>query len=82
MTTYSYNLSLDDSEVIALERALKCYLSPEVQALMATNPNIGLWGNTEHIRNILENKLNANLQVTSTNNFHRSSSLLTHKLEN
>jgi hypothetical protein len=42
MTTYSYNLSLDDSEAIALERVLKCYLSPEVQAFMAANPNIGL----------------------------------------
>jgi len=70
MTTYSYNLSLDDSEAIALERALKSYLSTEVQALMAANPNIGLWGNTELVRNILEKKLNSNVEIASTNNFH------------
>lgn len=72
MTTYTYNLSLDDSEAIALERTLKCYLSTEVQALMAANPNIGLWGNTQQIRNILK-KLNSNVEVASTNNFHNIS---------
>ena len=54
MTTYSYNLSLDDSESIALANALKCYLSPEVQAFLAANPSIGTWGNTTLIRDILE----------------------------
>jgi hypothetical protein len=71
MTTYLYNLSLDDSEAIALERALKCYLSPKVQALMAANPDIGLWGNTELIRAIVEKKLNSKVELKSTNNFHR-----------
>jgi hypothetical protein len=71
MTTYSYNLSLDDSEAIALERVLKFYISPEVQAFMATNPNIGLWGNTQQIRNILK-KLNSDVEVASTNNFHNT----------
>lgn len=70
MTTYSYNLSLDDSESIALTHALKCYLSTEVQALIAANPSIGTWGNTTLIRNILENQLHANVELTSTNNFH------------
>jgi hypothetical protein len=69
MTTYSYNLSLDDSESIALTHALKCYLSPEVQALIAANPSIGTWGNTKLIRDILENQLNANVELASTNNF-------------
>ena len=73
MTTYSYNLSLNDSEAIALERALKCYLSSEVQALMAANPNIGLWGNTELIRTIVEKKLNAKVELASTNSFHQQS---------
>jgi hypothetical protein len=70
MTTYSYNLSLDDSESIALTNALKCYLSPEVQAFIVANPNIGTWGNTTLIRDILENKLHAKMELTSTNNFH------------
>jgi hypothetical protein len=72
MTTYSYNLSLDDSESIALTHALKCYLSPEVQAFIAANPSIGTWGNTTLIRDILENQLHANVDLTSTNNFHKS----------
>ena len=70
MTTYSYNLSLDDSESIALTNALKCYLSPEVQAFLAANPSIGTWGNTKLIRDILENQLHAKMELTSTNNFH------------
>jgi hypothetical protein len=70
MTTYSYNLSLDDSESIALSHALKCYLSPEVQALISANPSIGTWGNTTLIRNILENQLHANVELKSTNNFN------------
>jgi hypothetical protein len=73
MTTYTYSLSLDDSEAIALERALKCYLSKEVQALITTNTNIGLWGNTELVRNILEKKLNSKVELASTNNFHNLS---------
>ena len=70
MTTYSYNLSLDDSEAIALERALKCYLSPKVQALMAANPDIGLWGNSALIRGIVEQKLTANVELASTSTFN------------
>ena len=35
MTTYSRNLSLDDTEAVALSHALKCYLSNEVRKLIA-----------------------------------------------
>ena len=72
MTTYSYNLCLDDRESIALTNALKCYLSPEVQAFIAANPLVGNWGNTTLIRDILENQLHANMELTSSNNFHGS----------
>ena len=70
MTTYNYNLCLDDRESIALTNALKCYLSPEVQAFLAANPSIGTWGNTTLIRKILENQLHAKIELASTNNFH------------
>ena len=69
MTTYNHNLSLDDREAIALENALKCYLSNEVQALLAQKPEIGIWGNTEIVRDIIQRKLHANLELRSTNNF-------------
>ena len=69
MTTYTCNLSLDDREAIALSHALKCYLSDEVQELLAQNPAIGNWGNTQIIRDIVERQLNANLELSSTNNF-------------
>ena len=75
MTTYVYNLCLDDSESIALTNALKCYLSPEVQALISNNPDVGTWGNTSLIRNIIEKKLNANVALSSTNNFFDKSSI-------
>jgi hypothetical protein len=69
MTTYTYNLSLDDREAIALTHALKCYLSTEVQDLLSQNPAIGTWGNTQIIRDIVERQLNANVELRSTNNF-------------
>ena len=69
MTTYTYNLSLDDREAIALNHALKCYLSTEVQDLLSQNPAIGTWGNTQIIRDIVERQLNANVELRSTNNF-------------
>ena len=72
MTTYSYNLCLDDRESIALTNAMKCYLSPEVQSFIAANPSVGIWGNTALIREILENKLNASVELASTNNFQKS----------
>ena len=69
MTTYTYNLSLDDREVIALKYALQCYLSPEVQELLANNPSIGIRGNHEIIRDIVDRQLHANIELRSTNNF-------------
>ncbi len=69
MTTYTYNLSLDDRESIALKHALQCYLSPEVQELLANNPSIGIRGNYEIIRDIVERQLHANVELRSTNNF-------------
>jgi hypothetical protein len=71
MTTYTYNLSLDDRESIALKHALQCYLSSEVQALLANNPSIGIRGNYEIIRDIVDRQLHANVEVRSTNNFNK-----------
>ena len=69
MTTYTYKLNLDDREVIALKNALNCYLAPEIQELIAGNPRIGTWGNTEIIRDIVERQLHANVELRSTNSF-------------
>ena len=71
MTTYTYNLSLDDREVIALKHALQCYLSPEVQELLANNPSIGIRGNHEIIRDIVDRQLHANVELRSTNTVHK-----------
>lgn len=71
MTTYSYNLSLDDREAIALMHALKCYMTPEVQELLANNPSIGIRGNHEIIRDIVDRQLHANVELRSTNNFQK-----------
>ena len=71
MTTYSYNLSLDDREAIALKHALECYMAPEVQELLAKNPSIGIRGNFEIIRDIVERQLHGNVELRSTNNFNR-----------
>lgn len=72
MTTYAYNLTLDDREVISLNHALNCYMSSEVQELISKNPAIGAWGNTEIIRDIVERQLNANVELRSTDNFFSS----------
>lgn len=71
MTTYSYNLSLDDREAIALKHALECYMAPEVQELLAKNPSIGIRGNFEIIRDIVERQLHGNVELRSTNNFNQ-----------
>ena len=71
MTTYTYNLSLDDREAIALMHALKCYMTPEVQELLANNPSIGIRGNFEIIRDIVERQLHGNIELRSTNTFHK-----------
>jgi hypothetical protein len=70
MTTYTYNLCLDDREVIALKHALECYMTPEVQALLAQNTAIGIRGNFEIVRNIVERQLHANVELRSSNNFN------------
>jgi hypothetical protein len=44
-----------------------------VQALLEENPEIGIWGNTEIIRDIVQRKLHANLELRSTNNFFERS---------
>ena len=72
MTTYTYNLSLDDREVIALTHALKCYMTPEVQELLAKNPSIGIRGNYEIIRDIVERQLHGSVELQSTSTFFQS----------
>lgn len=71
MTTYNYNLSLDDREAIALKHALKCYMTPEVQELLANNPSTRIRGNHEIIRDIVDRQLHANVELRSTNNFNK-----------
>ena len=71
MTTYSYNLSLDDREAIALKHALECYMAPEVQELLAKNPSIAIRGNFEIIRDLVERQLHENVELRSTNNFNK-----------
>jgi hypothetical protein len=68
MTTSNYNLSLDDSEVIALKNALECYMKPEVQELPSKNPLIGIHGNFEIIRDIVKRQLYADVELRCTNN--------------
>lgn len=70
MSTYTYNLSLDDREVIALKNALECYMSTEVQELLAKNPSIGIRENYKIIRDIVERQLHGNVELQSTNNFN------------
>ena len=63
MTTYSYNLALDDSEMIALEAALNFYLR-HCSVQLKDGPCSPFWAHRESIRKILARRLDNVQQVS------------------
>ena len=69
MTTYSYRLTLDDSDVIALSEAINRYIAVCKEEL-ANGPKCPYWA---HLRSLerISNRLCDDTTMTSTNTFGR-----------
>ena len=70
MTTYRYHVTLNDSELIAIESALNFYITPQVQSLLIDSENCDFVNHFHKIKEILDtHKLEGNAEMTSTSSF-------------
>jgi hypothetical protein len=69
MTTYSYQVTFDDSEIIAIKSAFEFYLTAEVQELLSNKDT--KFANYYHtIKRLIDtNKLYESIDMTSTSSF-------------
>ena len=65
MTTYCYDLTLDDGEMIALEVALKFYLD-HCSDQLKDGPCCPFWAHRESIRKILARRLDTVQQMSGS----------------
>lgn len=69
MTTYSYNITLNDSEVIMLEKALNQMID-HCKMQLDNGEGAPFWAHKQSAQSVLE-KLQAKVIQTSGNNFGR-----------
>ena len=70
MTTYRYHVTLNDSELIAIESALSYYITPQVQSLLIDSDNRDFVNHFYKVKEILDtHKLECNAEMTSTSSF-------------
>lgn len=70
MTTYSYQVTFDDSEIIAIKSAFEFYLSQDVQALFEKNNDLKFANYYHTIKKIIDtNKLYEGIDMMSTSSF-------------
>ncbi len=70
MTTYSYQVTFDDSEIIAIKSAFEFYLSQDVQALFEKNKDLKFANYYHTIKKIIDtNKLYEGIDMMSTSSF-------------
>jgi hypothetical protein len=70
MTTYRYHVTLNDSELIAIESALNYYITPQVQSLLIDSDNRDFVNHFHKVKEILDtHKLEGNAEMTSTSSF-------------
>ena len=68
MTTYAYNITLTDSEVIMLKEALLDMMMKCEREMPDGRPKAPYWAHKHSAESVLE-KLYGNVQQTSGNNF-------------
>ena len=68
MTTYSYSLTIDDSQYLALEAALKVMIE-HCESKLTEGAGAPFWAHKKSCGEILEKLRNAQSTMTSTNNF-------------
>lgn len=70
MTTYSYQVTFDDSEIIAIKSAFEFYLSQDVQELFEKNKDLKFANHYHTIKKIIDtNKLYEGIDMMSTSSF-------------
>ena len=70
MTTYRYHVTLNDSELIAIESALSYYITPQVQSLLIDSDNRDFVNHFHKVKEILDtHKLEGNAEMTITSSF-------------
>jgi hypothetical protein len=68
MTTYSYTITLGDSEHLALEAALKLMID-HCETMLSNGAGAPFWAHRQSCQQILDKLRSAPPTMTSTNNF-------------
>lgn len=77
MTTYHFDLSLNEQEFWAIEEAMKFYLTPEAQKLREEKPELTRYAAEWKLKELLQNgKLYEGRSMSSTSSFVVGSSYL------
>ena len=70
MTTYGFNLRLDEQELWAIKEAMEFYLSTEAKELRKKNPHLVKFAADIKLHELLSSgKLYKGMQTNSSNNF-------------
>ena len=70
MTTYGFNLSLDEQELWAVKEAMEFYLTAEATELRKNNPHLVRYAASIKLHELLSSgKLYKGIQTNSSNNF-------------
>ena len=74
MTTYGFNLSLDEQELWAIKEAMEFYLTAEATDLRKKNPHLVKYAAVVKLKELLSSdKLYKNVETLSSNNFEQVS---------
>ena len=70
MTTYGFNLSLDEQEFSAIKEAIDFYLTSEAEELRKANPYLVKYAAEIRLKELLSSgKLYESIEMLSRNNF-------------
>lgn len=73
MTTYGFNLSLDEQELWAIKEAMEFYLTSEATELRKNNPHLVKYAASIKLNELLSSgKLYSGVQLLSTNSFGKT----------
>lgn len=74
MTTYGFNLSLDEQELWAIKEAMEFYLTSEATELRKNNPHLVKYAASIKLNELLSSgKLYSGAELLSTNSFGKNS---------
>jgi hypothetical protein len=75
MTTYGFNLNLNEQEFWAIKEAIEFYMTSEASELRSKNPHLVKYAASIKLKELLSNgKLYQDVELHSSNNFGQSAS--------